>query len=181
MTENFTHRAGYRFCLVNIECLPNSSNFNVLMDLDESIEEALPHLAASLPGCTYIHGTGVINVMDEGHIIAIYPRRLTITDVTNHDHAEQICADYFQRIQNVRGNIATIEPVFEKRSSLSVLDILRGLPKTNCGQCGSATCTAFAARVFRREESVLKCPPVAQNKTNHEKLLDQLQDNGYQI
>lgn len=180
MMDEPTKKEGYGFRLVNIECLPNSSNFNVLMDLDESIEGLLPHLAAFLPGCTYMHGSGVINFMDEGHIVAIYPDRLTITDVQDQRDAEDFCREYFGKIQYIRANLSKIEPVFAKRSSVSVLDILRALPKTNCGECGSATCMAFAARVFRREDSINKCSPLLVDRENYLKLLNELQSNGYQ-
>jgi len=180
MKENFSQRTGYRFHLVNIECLPNSSNFNVLMDLDESIEELLPYLAAVLPGCTYVHGSGVINLMEQGHIVAIYPDRLTITDVQSHQGAEEFCRRYFSKIQHVRGNRTEIEPVFERRFSVGVLDILRALPKTNCGECGTATCMAFAARVFRREEIITRCAPLPRDNDRYLKLAHKLQANGYQ-
>lgn len=180
MMDKPIKKEGYGFRLVNIECLPNSSNFNVLMDLDEPIEELLPHLAAFLPGSTYMHGSGVINFMDEGHIVAIYADRLTITDVKDSREAEDYCRDYFERIQHVRANLPDIEPVFEKRSSITVLDILRSLPKTNCGDCGSDTCMAFAARVFRREGSITMCTPLLQDKANYLKLLTELQSSGYQ-
>lgn len=180
MTHASTTRTGYRFRLVNIECLPNSANFNAIMDLDESIAELLPYLAASLPGCTYTHGTGVVNFMDEGHIVAIYANHLTITDLRDQNDAEAFCRKYFDTIQQVRANRKSITPVLQKRPSLGVLDILRALPKTNCGECGCASCMAFAARVFRREETVRKCAPLLHDAAKHRDLFHQLQLNGYQ-
>jgi hypothetical protein len=38
------------------------------------------------------------------------------------------------------------------------LDIYKLLPKSNCGQCGIATCMAFAAAVIRQEKQLAECP-----------------------
>ena len=38
------------------------------------------------------------------------------------------------------------------------LDLYKHLPRTNCGQCGIATCLAFAAAVLREEKPLPACP-----------------------
>lgn len=38
------------------------------------------------------------------------------------------------------------------------LAIYKFLPKTNCGQCGIATCLAFAAAVIKQEKRLSECP-----------------------
>lgn len=154
-------RSGYWFQLVNIDCLPGSAHFNVVMRLNESIPELLPYLAAVIPNCTYVHGSGVINVMDAGHIVGIYPERITLTDVSGPDQAEALCALYFSRIQAVRERSDSIQPLFETRPKRSVLEFYRDLPKTNCGQCGHATCLAFAAAIYRGETTLGACLPLS--------------------
>lgn len=47
----------------------------------------------------------------------------------------------------------------------TVLELLKTLPRTNCGDCGQATCMAFATRVIKEGEDLAKCPhlpPAAQ-------------------
>lgn len=174
-------RNGYSFRLVNIDCLPSSEHFNVIMDLDESIEELLPYLAGILPGCTYIHQSGVISLMDAGHIVAIYPLYITITDVGAVPAAEELCRHYFSRIMEVKARKHTITPVYERRPSLSVLDIIRLLPKTNCGACGSPTCMAFAVRLMRREGVAELCLPLKLEDGKHLSLLQQMQTKGWDL
>ncbi len=67
--------------LVDIDCMAGSDHYHIVMELDDPIDEYPPGLAASLAGCTYIHGTGVIYVAEEGRRVAIYSRRINITDV----------------------------------------------------------------------------------------------------
>lgn len=155
-----TVRKGYTFRLVNIECMPQSENYNVIMDLHESIEELLPYCAAAIPGATYVHGTGVVNVMDQGHIVGIYADRITITDVSGIEEALAWCERYYQKIQEIHHNRDRMTPVLRTPPMMTVLDIYHALPKTNCGRCGVPTCMAFAAKVFRRESSLEDCPEV---------------------
>ena len=46
--------------------------------------------------------------------------------------------------------------------ALSGLDIYKLLPKTNCKECGFATCLAFAMQLAKKAVSVEKCPYVSQ-------------------
>lgn len=46
--------------------------------------------------------------------------------------------------------------------ALSGLDIYKLLPKTNCRECGFATCLAFAMQLAKKAVSIDKCPYVTQ-------------------
>jgi ArsR family metal-binding transcriptional regulator len=183
MEPTTIHEDGYRFALVNIDCLRSSTSFNVVMDMDDSIEELLPYLAAVLPGCTYIHGTGVINLMDDGHIVAIYPKRITLTDAPDKDTAVRLCRSYFENIRDVKARREQIAPQYERRPSITLLAILRHLPQTNCGRCRCPTCMAFAAQVFRRETPISACELLMEDAATEKvkKLLQQLQTDGYVV
>jgi hypothetical protein len=42
--------------------------------------------------------------------------------------------------------------------AITVMEVLKSLPRTNCGDCGQATCLAFATRVIKEGEDLGKCP-----------------------
>ncbi len=42
--------------------------------------------------------------------------------------------------------------------ALSGLDIYKLLPKTNCRECGFATCLAFAMQLAKKAVEIEKCP-----------------------
>jgi acetyl-CoA decarbonylase/synthase complex subunit gamma len=50
--------------------------------------------------------------------------------------------------------------------ALSGLDIYKLLPKTNCRECGFATCLAFAMQLAKKAVSVDKCPYLTQESKN---------------
>ena len=47
----------------------------------------------------------------------------------------------------------------------TVLELLKALPRTNCGECGQPTCMAFSIQVIKEGEDLTRCPhlpPAAQ-------------------
>jgi len=46
--------------------------------------------------------------------------------------------------------------------ALKALDIYKLLPKTNCKQCGSPTCLAFAMKLAQKQASLDQCPDVSE-------------------
>jgi hypothetical protein len=42
--------------------------------------------------------------------------------------------------------------------AITVMEVLKNLPRTNCGECGQATCLAFATQVIKEGEDLDKCP-----------------------
>ncbi len=146
--------------LINIECMPTSTKFNAVIDLDADIGDLLPYLATEIRGCTYIHGTDQLNYMDRGHIIAIRPRQITVTALQNEKEAKQICEDLKTIINKVHQQRDGITPTLRKQARLDPLTIYRKLPRTNCGECGEATCMAFAARVVSRDLAANRCGPL---------------------
>jgi len=45
---------------------------------------------------------------------------------------------------------------------LTGLDIFKQLPKTNCGDCGTPTCLAFAMKLAQKQASLDQCPHVSE-------------------
>ncbi|MBM4284503.1 MAG: DUF3786 domain-containing protein [Deltaproteobacteria bacterium] len=42
--------------------------------------------------------------------------------------------------------------------AITVLELFKVLPRTNCGECGVSTCLAFATQVIKEGEDLAKCP-----------------------
>ena len=171
------------FKLVNIECMPTSTKFNAIVDLDADIGDLLSYLAAVIRGCTYIHGTGELSYMDKGHIIAIRSRQITVTALADEVVARQVCEDLRNMINEVDKQRESITPSLRKHARLDPLTVYRELPRTNCGECGEATCMAFAARVVSRELTVNGCKILLENEYNgqRERLWQMLKEAEYEV
>jgi len=46
--------------------------------------------------------------------------------------------------------------------ALTVLELFKTLPRTNCGDCGQATCLAFATQVIKEGEDLGRCPHLSE-------------------
>ncbi len=170
----------YAFKLINIECLPGSVYLNLIMSFEDDIKDLLPYIAARLPGCTYIHGTDVINYPEKYHIVAIKPGEITITRVKDEREAKELCERWKDFINETEEIKDKIEPVFQKRVEIGPLDVFRALPGTNCGECGYPTCMAFAAAVVNREAGIEECRDLfrQENKEKTRLLLEKLREAG---
>jgi 4Fe-4S ferredoxin len=67
--------------------------------------------------------------------------------------------------------------VTAKKRAPRHLDLWELLPRTNCRQCGEATCLAFAVALLQHKRELLECPPLksdasfADRKTTLEAML----------
>ena len=167
--------------LVNIECMPSSTKLNAIIDLDVDIGDLLPYLASEIRGCTYVHGTEQLNYMERGHIIAIRPRQITVTALLNEEEARKICQDLKNTINRVHQERDKISPTLRKQARLDPLAVYRELPRTNCGECGEATCMAFAAKVVIRDLPASLCGQLglAEYESNRERLWELLRQAEY--
>jgi CO dehydrogenase/acetyl-CoA synthase gamma subunit (corrinoid Fe-S protein) len=46
------------------------------------------------------------------------------------------------------------------RSKAPILEVLKQLPRTNCGECGEKTCMVFATLVAQGVKEMADCPEV---------------------
>ena len=171
------------FKLVNIECLPTSTKLNAIVDLEVDIGDLLPYLATVIRGCTYIHGTGELNYMDKGHIIAIRSGKITVTALADEAEARQVCEELRNTINQVDKQRESITPTLRKHARLDPLAVYRELPRTNCGECGETTCMAFAARVVSRELTANGCKILLEKGYNRqrERLWQILEEAEYEV
>jgi ArsR family metal-binding transcriptional regulator len=167
--------------LVNIECMPGSTKLNAILDLQQDIEDLLPYLAAEIQGCTYIHGTGELNYMDRGHIVAITPSQIRVTAVRDEAEARGFCDKLRALINDVDCRRSSIIPVLHKQARLGPLAVYRQLPGSNCGECGERTCMAFAARVVNRELPASRCTQLLLEgyRDNRQRLWEVLKEAEY--
>ncbi len=62
----------------------------------------------------------------------------------------EVCNDTWRRREE-------ITPLYERRKLLGHLDVYRLLPGLNCGECGEATCMAFAFGLLMDKHRLSDC------------------------
>jgi ArsR family metal-binding transcriptional regulator len=80
-------------------------------------------------------------------------------------------------VNDIWGDRQRLEPRYDKRPVTNLMQIYRLLPRTNCGECGSGTCMAFAAALKEGDTELACCPVLIQpaHEANRKKLLEMLE------
>lgn len=173
----------YTFETMLPECNPMAETINAIANLSEDISEALPYLASLIKVCTYDDETKTLTFRHEGKDVALYPRQIAVTKLSDREEAKQVLAELKDLINTTYENRHNIQPCYKKSRELKYLDVFKLLPGTNCGECGQQTCLAFAARLVQQETNIAQCSPLfsGQFEEKRGKLLDMLQAAGYEL
>jgi ArsR family metal-binding transcriptional regulator len=166
-----------------IPCLADPSKIRFSSRFDRDVSEILPYVNATLEGAIYTHAGKSLTLRRQGSLITLYPRRLEASKVSNLDDAKRIVAWIVDMINDLDRRRLQIDPDFERHDHLTVLDVLKLLPGTNCKGCGLATCLAFAAALSDEKVTILTCTDLflTQYHEKREELLKLLRAGGYPV
>jgi ArsR family metal-binding transcriptional regulator len=140
------------------ECNPSFQSVHCIAHLDQDISEALPYLNASLGGYEFIKDPPSVTFRAHGKLITVHAREIAINALKDEEEADGILHWLQQEINSAWENRDTITPRFEGLPRPQPIEILKRLPKTNCGKCGEPTCLVFAVVVCEGGKSAEDCP-----------------------
>lgn len=143
-----------------LPCLAEPGKIQVVGRPTESLGSVIPYLA-TLPGIvTYNPETPSLTFRRRPGFMTLTADKVTITQVTDNEEGENLLANLAEAINTTWEQREELVAVTRPTRTLRPLDIYTQLPQTNCGECGEATCMAFAAQLFMRERSSEECPPL---------------------
>lgn len=116
-----------------------------------------------------------------GRGITLHARKIIVTRLENKEEAERVLERLKDLINKTYERRTEIEPSTKSRAKLTVIEVYKLLPKTNCRECGEPTCMAFATRLVSEELHIAKCKSLFADgqRENREKLLKLLSEAGY--
>ncbi len=100
-------------------------------------------------------------------MVTLYPQRIAVAKADEIVDAWRVLEKLRVLANTCWENRDIITPSFETRVKPPALEIFFRLPKTNCKQCGEATCIAFALRLWNGEAAPNKCKPVFNGNFGH--------------
>ena len=169
---------GYRKEVFRPECNPQFQSLHCIAHLDEDITEVLPYLNAVLGGHQYLKEPPSLTLKVHGKLITLHPREIAVNALKDDSEADNILEWLKQEINEAWQKRDALVPSFETLAQPRIFDILKLLPKTNCGECHQPTCTVFASLVAQGVKGVEDCPPlVEENKEELQKYLQQFSFN----
>lgn len=125
---------------------PEAQHLRCVARLDADISEVLPYLNTALRGHQYFKDIPSLTLKFPGKLVTLYREEVAINIIKNEVEAESFLDWLVEKINETWERRAEITPTFEIAPRPRILEILRLLPKTNCGQCGHSTCMIFAVK-----------------------------------
>lgn len=148
----------YTIEFVRVSCGSEAQTEDLIAHLNQDISEAIPYLNAVLGGFQYTKEPRSVSIKLGGKLVVIHPREICINAPSDRSEGEKILEWLRDKINDTWEHRAEIQPRFESAPKPKVLEILRLLPKTNCGECGQPTCMVFASYVAKGVQDPDGCP-----------------------
>ena len=140
------------------KCNPGFESVHCIAHLKQDIEEVLPYLNAELGGFQYFRDPPAVTFRVQGKIITVHPRKIAVNALRDEAEADKILEWLKREINEAWAKRGEIEPKYEGMPKPKVFEILKLLPKTNCGQCGKPTCMVFASLMSQGVKGPEDCP-----------------------
>jgi len=153
---------GYRKDIFRPECNPSFQSLHCIAHLDQDVGEVIPYLNTVLGGHQLTREPPSVTFKAHGKLITVHPREIAINALRDEQEADKILHWLQGEINETWDKRAEIQPKFEGLKKPQLFEILKRLPKTNCHECGLATCMVFAAQVAEGGKGPEDCPPLSE-------------------
>jgi ArsR family metal-binding transcriptional regulator len=155
--------------MVLASCVADQTKIRIIAHISGDLTEAFPYLNAEMKhACYNAHGP-TFTFMDGYRMVSAYSRRIAVAKADEIVDAWRVLEEMRRRVNQVWARRREIEPSYERRQKPPALEMYKRLPGTNCGECGEATCLAFAVKVHGGTLDARRCRPVFDGEFAHMK------------
>jgi len=126
--------------------------------LNKEVSFLLPYLNAVAERAELHQTPRFIRFHCENRLCVLYSQAGLVTPVADRAHARSFLDRLMAFLNDVDARRHEITPNHRLHRRVSVIDILKLLPKNNCGQCGHTSCMAFAGALSLQRIMPEKCP-----------------------
>lgn len=145
--------------LVNtLPCLAEPGRIIVIGKPSQPLVDVIPYLATLPDVIVYNPKTCTVTFRRQHGFMTLYADKVCITQVKDVEEGLKLLNALVEAVNATWMHRAKLVAVTDARSAPRLLDIWTLLPRTNCKQCGEATCMAFAAGLVQQKRSVVECP-----------------------
>lgn len=126
--------------------------------LDNDPSALFPYINAVARKAVYSDSPPFIRFLLDDRLCLLHPGQAVAGAFEDRHGAKIFIGRLIDYLNDIHARRDAIEPDFKPFRPVSVVDILKLLPRTNCRQCGFATCMAFAAALRKGEVLPRQCP-----------------------
>jgi ArsR family metal-binding transcriptional regulator len=143
-----------------LPCLAEPGRIIAIGKPDRSLQDVLPYLA-TLPGIiAWNPERPTLTFRRTRGFMTLYEGQVYITQVADSAEGLQLLDSLKDAINAVWEKRLELVAVTAKKRAPRHLDIWELLPRTNCQDCGEATCLAFAVAVLQQKRPLTDCRPL---------------------
>lgn len=139
-------------------CLADGAKIRVTAILSNDIAELLPYVNAVVKYATFDQGGLTITFKYRGSPVILGRRRVVVGQLNDLDAAEDLLDGLIEFLSRVMVQRDSIQPVYTTKPLPQPMQIIKFLPRSNCGRCGESACTAFALKLVLEQQQVENCP-----------------------
>ena len=150
----------YQLSLESSPSNPSDDTLEAMATIDLDITDLLPYLNSELGPGLFDPTRPYLRIPQERGVIIFYPDRIGISKCQDAEDARNRIEALIGTVNSIEARRDSIEPSYRSLGEIKALDVLRLLPRTNCGECGRRTCLAFATAIARGKARPLDCPPL---------------------
>jgi len=143
------------------ECNPQFRSLHCFAHLDEDISEVLPYLNTVLGGSGFTEDPPSLMLQIHGRLIALHPKKIAINALKDEEEIDKILQWLQREINETWEKRDEIEPRYTIPPKPQPMEVLKLLPRTNCGECGQPTCIVFASLVIQGVKDADDCPQLS--------------------
>lgn len=146
--------------MVFAACITDQKGVRMLAHLSGDLTEVFPYLNAEMPAARFNPKGPSLTFMELHRLVTLYPRRIAIAKADDLRDAWRLLALVRRQANETWARRAAITPSYEARRPATLFEIVKCLPRLNCGECDEATCTAYAAALLNGQTTLERCRPL---------------------
>jgi DNA-binding CsgD family transcriptional regulator/ArsR family metal-binding transcriptional regulator len=147
--------------------MKGSTHCLAMFRLHTDVSQLFPYINAVAEDAVYYEEPPFIKFSLDRFQCALHPDNGAASPFAKEGEAHAFMDRLIAFLNDLHLRRDSIEPSYRMYRPVSILDVFRLLPRTNCRECGFPTCMAFAAAVSKQETVPARCPgfsrPIAAN------------------
>ena len=133
-------------------------SYGVYFRLDNDISLLFPYIKADISGAVYFDSPEYVQFIFKNVKCTLYPDEVIAVPFEGEGGARLFAESLIDYLNDLDARKTALKADHRRFQSVSVPDLFRLLPGTNCGDCGFSACMAFAAHLSIGEASPSSCP-----------------------
>lgn len=138
----------------------NRSSVMSMFRFENDISFLFPYINAVAEHAELHENPDLVRFVFNDVYCVVYPKRCIASPFKDREEASDFRGILIEFLNDILGKKDRIVPKYKKFKKIAVPDILKLLPKTNCGECGFSSCMAFAAMLSKQRAVPSSCPHI---------------------